>query len=106
MAVRHLVERGRRRIATITGPLDIQAGVDRLTGFHDVLRESGLAPSAVANGNSTQASGVAAMQQLLDQAPQGGCRIRRVRQYGRRSATRPAVGRASGVRGRRRGRLR
>ncbi|WP_328407293.1 substrate-binding domain-containing protein [Streptomyces violaceus] len=43
--------------------------MDRLTGFHDVLRESGLAPSAVANGNSTQASGVAAMQQLLDQAP-------------------------------------
>ncbi|GAA2615710.1 LacI family DNA-binding transcriptional regulator [Streptomyces roseoviolaceus] len=70
LAVRHLVERGRRRIATITGPLDIQAGVDRLAGFHDVLRESGLAPSAVANGNFTQASGVAAMQQLLDQAPE------------------------------------
>ncbi|MFC5669877.1 LacI family DNA-binding transcriptional regulator [Streptomyces incanus] len=70
LAVRHLVEQGRRRIATITGPLDIQAGADRRTGFHDALRENGLCPPAEAHGNFTRTSGVVAMQQLLDRLPE------------------------------------
>ncbi|NUP77427.1 MAG: LacI family DNA-binding transcriptional regulator, partial [Nonomuraea sp.] len=38
--VRHLVESGRRRIATIAGPQDMIAGQDRLTGYRNVLRDS------------------------------------------------------------------
>ncbi|WND32840.1 LacI family DNA-binding transcriptional regulator (plasmid) [Streptomyces sp. BB1-1-1] len=70
LATQHLVERGRRRITTITGPQDIQAGMDRCAGFHDVLLESGLCPLAQAHGSFTHASGVAAMRQLLDQSPE------------------------------------
>jgi DNA-binding LacI/PurR family transcriptional regulator len=70
LAVRHLVERGRRRIATITGPLDIQAGVDRRTGYREVLQESGLDPLAEVQGDFTRASGVAAMRELLERCPQ------------------------------------
>jgi DNA-binding LacI/PurR family transcriptional regulator len=69
LATRHLVERGRRRIATITGPMDIQAGADRSIGFYDVLRESGLRPSAEAHGNFTHASGISAMRQLIETSP-------------------------------------
>ncbi|GHA03814.1 LacI family DNA-binding transcriptional regulator [Streptomyces echinoruber] len=70
LAVRHLVERGRRRIATITGPLDIQAGVDRRTGCREVLQESGLDPLVEVQGDFTRASGVAAMRELLERCPQ------------------------------------
>ncbi|NEE17325.1 LacI family transcriptional regulator [Streptomyces sp. SID7499] len=66
LAVRHLVERGRRRIATITGPLDIQAGVDRRIGYHEVLEEAGLRPLPEGRGDFTRASGAAAMGELLD----------------------------------------
>lgn len=69
LAVRHLVERGRRSIATITGPLDLQAGVDRRTGYREVLQESGLHPLE-AQGDFTRASGVAAMHELLVSRPE------------------------------------
>ena len=35
--VEHLLAAGRRRIATITGPLDTSGGVDRLAGLREVL---------------------------------------------------------------------
>jgi DNA-binding LacI/PurR family transcriptional regulator len=41
-AVRHLVDRGRRRIATLTGPLDMAAAADRLEGYRAALSEAGL----------------------------------------------------------------
>ena len=41
-AVAHLVHDGRRHIATITGPLDMGAGIDRLQGYDDALRQAGL----------------------------------------------------------------
>jgi DNA-binding LacI/PurR family transcriptional regulator len=37
-AVQHLLARGRRRIATVSGPLDMAAGRDRLDGYLDALR--------------------------------------------------------------------
>jgi DNA-binding LacI/PurR family transcriptional regulator len=66
--VRHLSSRGRRRIATITGPLDMPGGVDRLAGYRDVLGPDG-DPSLVAVGDYTQAGGEAAMDELLARAP-------------------------------------
>ncbi|MET8334217.1 LacI family DNA-binding transcriptional regulator [Streptosporangium canum] len=67
-AVRHLVERGRRRIATIAGPQDMIAGIDRLAGYRDVLRDSDRR-SIVAVGDFTRESGAIAMRQLLADDP-------------------------------------
>ncbi|WP_238431435.1 LacI family DNA-binding transcriptional regulator [Streptomyces cavernae] len=64
-AARHLIERGRRRIAVITGPLGIQASVDRWTGFRDALAEAGLAQGPVEHGDFTLDSGAEAMRRLL-----------------------------------------
>ncbi|QYC39138.1 HTH-type transcriptional repressor PurR [Nonomuraea coxensis DSM 45129] len=66
--VRHLVEIGRRRIATIAGPQDMIAGQDRLTGYRNVLRDSDRR-SIVAVGDFTRESGAIAMRQLLGDDP-------------------------------------
>jgi DNA-binding LacI/PurR family transcriptional regulator len=70
-AVEHLVSRGRRRIATITGPLDMVAGVDRLTGWRDALTAAGLAAdeSLVEHGLFSTESGLDGMLRILDRAP-------------------------------------
>jgi DNA-binding LacI/PurR family transcriptional regulator len=67
-AVRHLLERGRRRIATIAGPLDMIGGQDRLTGYREVLRDSDRR-SIIAVGDFTRESGAVAMRQLLADDP-------------------------------------
>ncbi|HET9516108.1 MAG TPA: LacI family DNA-binding transcriptional regulator [Actinoplanes sp.] len=63
-AVSYLVNQGRRRIATITGPLDMAVGMARLDGYRDVL---GAGPVAI--GDFSEESGVAAMQWLLHRYP-------------------------------------
>ncbi|HTJ36220.1 MAG TPA: LacI family DNA-binding transcriptional regulator [Dactylosporangium sp.] len=65
--VTYLRSTGRRRIATITGPLDTSGGVERLAGYREALADS--APELVAHGDYTRASGEAAMTQLLERAP-------------------------------------
>ncbi|MET0424567.1 MAG: LacI family DNA-binding transcriptional regulator [Actinoplanes sp.] len=67
-AVRHLVGSGRRRIATIAGPQDMVAGIDRLAGYRATLEEAGLAQH-VTTGDFTRESGIAAMRRLLDEDP-------------------------------------
>jgi DNA-binding LacI/PurR family transcriptional regulator len=64
-ATEHLVRSGRRRIASITGPLDMKAAVERLTGWRSVLEEAGLPADAVVTGDYTAAGGAAAMRDLL-----------------------------------------
>ena len=66
IATRHLVESGRRRIAMITGPPDMRAGVERLTGFREVLAEAGLEPVGVEDGEFSAVGAVAAMTRILD----------------------------------------
>ncbi|MFT3887985.1 MAG: LacI family DNA-binding transcriptional regulator [Arachnia sp.] len=70
VATRHLIERGARRIATITGPQDMRAGVQRLRGFEEAMREAGLRPAGVAHGNFTVDSGEAGARELLARAPE------------------------------------
>lgn len=41
-AVRHLLDGGRRVIATVTGPLDMAAAADRLQGYRDALAAAGM----------------------------------------------------------------
>ena len=72
MAVEHLLAIGRKRIATITGPLDMAAGVDRLQGYRDAIRQSGLLTdeSYEQVGDFGQESGAIGMQALLDRHPE------------------------------------
>ncbi len=42
LATRHLIDGGRRRIATISGPSDMNVGIDRLAGYRDALAQAGL----------------------------------------------------------------
>ncbi|MFC4911955.1 LacI family DNA-binding transcriptional regulator [Actinomadura gamaensis] len=67
-AVEHLVDRGRRRIATIAGPQDMGVGIDRLTGYRAALAEAGL-PELVAYGDFSEASGIEAAEELLARDP-------------------------------------
>jgi DNA-binding LacI/PurR family transcriptional regulator len=67
LATRHLLDTGRRAVATVTGPQDMCAGIDRLTGYVDAFAERGLpiAPELIAHGQFTLTSGYDAMRQLL-----------------------------------------
>lgn len=66
--VKHLSQTGRRRIAMIAGPLDTPGGRFRLEGYR---RELGAEfdEHLVAYGDYGAASGAAAMEELLDRAP-------------------------------------
>lgn len=64
-AVRHLVHGGRRRIATIAGPQETAAGIDRLDGFRREVPGEPL----VAFGDFTLHQGEMAMAALLERAP-------------------------------------
>jgi DNA-binding LacI/PurR family transcriptional regulator len=71
-AVGHLVERGRRVIATITGPLDTAPGIDRRQGYREALLEAGIAldPTLEAIGEFTHDGAAAAMTRLLAAHPE------------------------------------
>jgi DNA-binding LacI/PurR family transcriptional regulator len=66
-AVAYLVGRGRRRIATIAGPREMCAGVDRLDGYHDALRAAGrtVDEALIEAGDFTDEGGERAMRRLL-----------------------------------------
>jgi DNA-binding LacI/PurR family transcriptional regulator len=69
-AVRHLINAGRARVATIAGPKDMSAGVDRLHGFRVALADAGRFDSGlVAHGDFGVASGEHATLRLLDRRP-------------------------------------
>ena len=69
IATQRLVDGGYRRIATISGPQDMTAGVDRLAGWRHAVRAAGLPDDAVAAGDFAAAGGAAAMEELLDRHP-------------------------------------
>jgi DNA-binding LacI/PurR family transcriptional regulator len=68
-AVEYLVHSGRTRIATITGPLDMDVGVARYDGFRDAMTAAGLPANRVAHGDFGQESAVRAMTGLLSEFP-------------------------------------
>ncbi|MEW1873526.1 LacI family DNA-binding transcriptional regulator [Streptomyces caelestis] len=70
-AVRHLLHRGRRRIATITGPLDMDVGRSRLAGWRTAHREAGVPADEllVEEGGFTEEGAHRAMRSLLERAP-------------------------------------
>ena len=68
-AVEHLIATGRSRIATVTGPLDLHAGVSRYLGFREAMALAGLSDHRVVHADFTEAGGAAATAALLDEHP-------------------------------------
>lgn len=69
-AVTYLIEQGRRRIATITGPQDMAAGIDRLAGYRQAVEDlRGIDETMVATGDFSTASGERAARELLERHP-------------------------------------
>ena len=70
LAVRHLLETGRRRVATIAGPLDMPAGSDRLAGYRQSVADAGLMVEdrLIETADFTLDGGRAAMERLLSGA--------------------------------------
>jgi len=70
-AVRHLLQQGYRRIATITGTLNTAAAIDRLEGYRQALRDHGLPveESLIAEGKFTEEGAAEAMRNLLPHHP-------------------------------------
>jgi DNA-binding LacI/PurR family transcriptional regulator len=71
LATSHLLAAGRRHVATVTGPLDMCAGQDRLAGYRSAVEAEGRAydESLVSVGDFTSAGGYAAARRLLEQRP-------------------------------------
>ncbi|GIV95834.1 MAG: LacI family transcriptional regulator [Herpetosiphonaceae bacterium] len=66
-AVAHLIGLGHRRIATITGPLQMAAGINRRDGYKQALLEAGIPimPELMIEGDFTQEGGYQATAKLL-----------------------------------------
>jgi len=65
---RHLLDGGRTRVATITGPMDTPGGRLRLDGYRSELGDA-YDESLVAHGDYTRDGGADAMRVLLDRRP-------------------------------------
>jgi DNA-binding LacI/PurR family transcriptional regulator len=68
-AVDLLVERGRTRLATITGPQDMAVAIDRRTGFEEQLAGHGLRSYGAVDGDFSLEGGRKAMRHLLAAKP-------------------------------------
>ncbi len=68
MATTHLLNRGARTIATIAGPADMAAGIDRLEGFRSVF-DAPVPPQRIALSSFTVTGGADAMEELLAGEP-------------------------------------
>ncbi len=70
-ATEYLLGLGHERIATVTGSLDQAAGIDRLKGYKDALKSSGVTveKELIFKGDFTEGSGAEGVQRLLSQFP-------------------------------------
>jgi LacI family transcriptional regulator len=66
IATDHLIQRGRRCIAHVTGPQDFEAVRLRADGWREGLAAAGLEPGPLMHGSWTEAWGRAAVSQLLN----------------------------------------
>jgi LacI family transcriptional regulator len=71
LVVDHLLQGGRRRIATISGPQNMIAGCDRYEGYRKALQDWGLPvnPDLVLDGGFSEDASSQAMLQLLEKGP-------------------------------------
>jgi LacI family transcriptional regulator len=68
LATHHLLTLGHRRIAFITGEVDHVDSTERLRGYRSTIEAAGITfdPALVMNGNFTEASGLMAVERLLE----------------------------------------
>ncbi|MFD8523937.1 LacI family DNA-binding transcriptional regulator [Streptomyces capillispiralis] len=71
-AVAHLLGRGRRAVAAITGPLDMYVAQCRLRGYREALERADVEgrPSWIVQGDFSEDSGRQAMAELIERAPE------------------------------------
>jgi DNA-binding LacI/PurR family transcriptional regulator len=69
-AVDHLAALGHRQIGHVSGPLAVDPGRRRASGFADRARELGLDPSRVAESEFTEQGGLTAALELLRRHPE------------------------------------
>lgn len=71
VAVEHLLGRGRRIVATLTGPLEMYAAQCRLDGYRAALRAAGVDADErlVGHGDFSEESGYTAMREMLRLRP-------------------------------------
>lgn len=71
LAVEYLIQKGRKKIATITGPQDMMVSHDRLNGYREALKKAKMPfdLNLVVEGGFTDEGGYAAMSKLLAQTP-------------------------------------
>lgn len=67
LATAHLIGRGRRRVATIAGPRDMPAGMDRLIGYRQAVADAGLDEGFIAQGDFSEPSGYEGMRRILNE---------------------------------------
>ncbi|MEO6942040.1 MAG: substrate-binding domain-containing protein, partial [Terrimesophilobacter sp.] len=65
-AVQYLIDHGKTSIATIAGPQDMAAGLDRLEGWRTTLEAAGLAATLFEASDFTPAGGASAMKRILE----------------------------------------
>jgi DNA-binding LacI/PurR family transcriptional regulator len=70
LAAEHLVSLGRQHLATISGPLDMPAGQDRLAGFRSAAAVHGHAYVPAYQGDFTRASGERMCRALMAEHPE------------------------------------
>jgi LacI family transcriptional regulator len=70
--VTYLLRLGYRRVATITGPQNMIAGLDRLEGYRSALHQWGIPvnPDLILSGDFMEEGGYTAMQRLIPRHPQ------------------------------------
>jgi DNA-binding LacI/PurR family transcriptional regulator len=70
-ATKHLMSRGCKKVAVITGDIETTAGHQRLDGYNQVYREFGRVPNKtlIKQGDYSYESGYVHMQQLLEEHP-------------------------------------
>jgi LacI family transcriptional regulator len=70
-AVRHLINNGRKRIATITGPLTSTVGLDRMNGYRNAIAATSqkLTDNLIQEADFTEIGGYNAMKILLEYLP-------------------------------------
>ncbi|RBM06876.1 LacI family DNA-binding transcriptional regulator [Streptomyces sp. PT12] len=68
-ATEHLLDRGRRRVVMICGPLDTHVSRERHRGYREAMILAGLEPFGPESGDFTEPSGATAMAALLERHP-------------------------------------
>jgi DNA-binding LacI/PurR family transcriptional regulator len=69
MATRHLLELGHRTVGHISGPSDWRQAADRHAGFLEAVRQAGLEPGPVVEGDWSPRAGYRAAQRILGENP-------------------------------------